>query len=35
MSQQLRTALLDLRIWVEHLTATGDDVAFTYTITGT
>ena len=32
---ELRTAFPDLHVEVEHLTASGDDVAFAYTITGT
>ena len=35
MFAELRTAFPDLRVQVEHLIATGDDVAFAYTITGT
>ena len=35
MFTELRTAFPDLHIEVEHLTATDDDVAFAYTITGT
>lgn len=35
MFTELRTAFPDLNIKVEHLTATDDDVAFAYTITGT
>ena len=35
MFTQLRTAFPDLHLEVEHLTATDDDVAFAYTITGT
>ena len=35
MFTELRTAFPDLHIDVEHLTATDDDVAFAYTITGT
>ncbi len=35
MFAELRTAFPDLHIEVEHLTATEDDVAFAYTVTGT
>lgn len=35
MFRELRTAFPDLHIEVEHLTATDDDVAFAYTVTGT
>ena len=35
MFTELRTAFPDLHVEVEHLTATDDDVAFAYTITGT
>ncbi len=35
MFSQMRTAFPDLHVEVEHLTATDDDVAFAYTITGT
>lgn len=35
MFGQLRTAFPDLRVEVDHLTATGDDVAIAYTVTGT
>ncbi len=35
MFSELRTAFPDLHIEVEHLTATDDDVAFAYTVTGT
>lgn len=35
MFAELRTAFPDLHIEVEHLTATDDDVAFAYTLTGT
>lgn len=35
MFAQLRAAFPDLRVEVEHLTATGDDVAIAYTVTGT
>jgi len=35
MFGELRTAFPDLHIEVEHLTATDDDVAFAYTLTGT
>ncbi|MCZ2404404.1 ester cyclase [Paenarthrobacter sp. Z7-10] len=35
MFTELRTAFPDLHVEVEHLTATEDDVAFAYTITGT
>ncbi len=35
MFTEMRTAFPDLHIEVEHLTATDDDVAFAYTITGT
>ena len=34
MFNELRTAFPDLHVEVEHLTATDDDVAFAYTITG-
>ncbi len=32
---ELRAAFPDLRIAVDHLTASGDDVAFAYTVSGT
>lgn len=35
MFADLRTAFPDLHVEVEYLTATDDDVAFAYTITGT
>lgn len=35
MFTELRTAFPDLKIEVEHLTATDDDVALAYTATGT
>jgi steroid delta-isomerase-like uncharacterized protein len=35
MFAELRTAFPDLHVEVEHLTATEDDVAFAYTLTGT
>lgn len=35
MFTELRTAFPDLHVEVEHLTATDDDVAFAYTLTGT
>lgn len=35
MFTELCTAFPDLHVEVEHLTATDDDVAFAYTITGT
>lgn len=35
MFTELRTAFPDLHIDAEHLTATGDDVAFAYIVTGT
>lgn len=35
MFAELRTAFPDLHVEAEHLTATDDDVAFAYTITGT
>lgn len=35
MFAELRTAFPDLHVEVEHLTATDDDVAFAYTLTGT
>lgn len=35
MFADLRTAFPDLHVEVDHLTATDDDVAFAYTITGT
>jgi steroid delta-isomerase-like uncharacterized protein len=35
MFSELRTAFPDLHVEVEHLTATDDDVAFAYMITGT
>ena len=35
MFTELRAAFPDLHVEVEHLTATEDDVAFAYTITGT
>lgn len=35
MFAEMRTAFPDLHIEVDHLTATDDDVAFAYTITGT
>ncbi len=35
MFTEMRTAFPDLHVEVEHLTATGDDVAIAYTITGT
>jgi len=35
MFGEMRTAFPDLKIEVEHLTATEDDVAFAYTVSGT
>lgn len=35
MFAEMRTAFPDLHVEVEHLTATDDDVAFAYTVTGT
>lgn len=35
MFTEMRTAFPDLHVEVEHLTATDEDVAFAYTITGT
>lgn len=35
MFAELRTAFPDLHVEVEHLTATDDDVAIAYTLTGT
>ncbi|GGN63935.1 hypothetical protein GCM10011579_032790 [Streptomyces albiflavescens] len=35
MFSELRTAFPDLRVEVEHLMATDDELAFAYTITGT
>ena len=35
MFGEMRTAFPDLKIEVEHLTATEDDVAFAYTVRGT
>jgi len=35
MIAEMRTAFPDLHVEVEHLTATDDDVAFAYTVTGT
>jgi len=35
MFGELRAAFPDLRVEVEHLVATGDELAFAYTITGT
>ena len=35
MLAEMRSAFPDLHVEVEHLTATDDDVAFAYTITGT
>lgn len=35
MFTQMRAAFPDLHVDVEHMTATNDDVAFAYTITGT
>ncbi len=35
MFTEMRTAFPDLHIEVEHLTATDDDVAIAYTVTGT
>lgn len=35
MFAEMRTAFPDLHVEVEHLTATDDDVAFAYTLTGT
>lgn len=35
MFAEMRTAFPDLHVDVEHLTATDEDVAFAYTITGT
>ena len=32
---ELRSAFPDMHLQVEHLTASGDDVAFAYTLTGT
>lgn len=35
MFAEMRTAFPDLHVEVEHLTASDDDVAFAYTLTGT